>query len=239
MPDSGFLAVFLIGLLGGVHCAGMCGGIVSALSFQPNGILKTATPPAWHLHLAYNIGRISSYAIAGAIMGGLGSLGLLLNGALPVQMSLYIAANLMMVALGLYLIGITQSLAFTERAGHYLWRRVQPYTRRFLPAQTIAQAFPLGMLWGWLPCGLVYSVLAMTLLTGSALRGAATMLVFGLGTLPNLMAAGLLLAKFRHVVQGRALRLSAGLLVLCFGLWGLLNASDLGGRLWAGVVCHL
>jgi sulfite exporter TauE/SafE len=79
----------------------------------------------------------------------------------------------------------------------------------------------------------------MTLLTGSALRGAATMLAFGLGTLPNLMAAGLLLARFRHVVQGRALRLSAGLLVLCFGLWGLLNASDLGGRLWAGVVCHL
>ena len=95
------------------------------------------------------------------------------------------------------------------------------------------------MMWGWLPCGLVYSVLAMTLLTGSAARGAATMLAFGLGTLPNLMAAGLLLVKFRKIVQGRALRFSAGLLVLAFGLWGLINASDLGGRLWAGVVCHL
>ena len=246
MPDSGFLAVFLIGLLGGVHCAGMCGGIVSALSFQPQTVKVVGLPgrssdsaSAWQLHLAYNLGRISSYTIAGAIMGGLGSLGLLLNDALPVQMGLYLAANLMMVALGLYLIGVTQSLAFTERAGQWLWRRVQPLTRRFLPAQRISQAFPLGMLWGWLPCGLVYSVLAMTLLTGSAVRGGATMLAFGLGTLPNLMAAGLVLVKFRQLAQGRALRLTAGLLVMSFGLWGLLNASDLGGRLWAGVVCHL
>ena len=100
MPDSGFLAVFLIGLLGGVHCAGMCGGIVSALSLQtprPAG----QQSPVWPLHLAYNLGRISSYAIAGALIGALGSLGLLLNHWLPVQMILYVGANLMMVALGL------------------------------------------------------------------------------------------------------------------------------------------
>ena len=246
MPDSGFLAVFLVGLLGGVHCVGMCGGIVSALSFQPDAVKPVSfakTPihktPVWHLHLAYNIGRIGSYTIAGAVMGGLGSLGLLLNGVLPVQMTLYVAANLMMIALGLYLTGIARTLAFTERAGLWLWQHLQPLTRRFLPAQSIAQAFPLGMLWGWLPCGLVYSVLAMTLLTGSALQGAATMLAFGLGTLPNLMLAGLLATRFRQFTQARILRWSAGMLVISFGVWGLLNASDLGGRLWAGVVCHL
>ena len=238
MPDSGFLAVFLIGLLGGVHCAGMCGGIVSALSLQMPG--PVARPgPAWPLHLAYNLGRIASYAVAGALMGALGSLGLLLNNWLPVQMSLYVAANLMMVALGLYLTGLTQTLAFTERAGQWLWRRVQPATRRFLPVRGAAQAFPLGMLWGWLPCGLVYSVLAMTLLSGSAARGAAIMLAFGLGTLPNLMLAGLLLVRFRSVVQGRALRLGSGLVVLAFGIWGLFNAAALGGKLWQGVVCHI
>lgn len=250
MPDSGFLAVFLIGLLGGVHCAGMCGGIVSALSLQPSNIkvvslpgslpvAPKAAPIAWQMHLAYNLGRITSYTIAGAIMGGIGSLGLLLNHALPVQMTLYLAANVMLIALGLYLIGLTRTLAFTERAGQWLWRYVQPLTRSFLPAQRLTQAFPLGMLWGWLPCGLVYSVLAMTLLTGSAVRGAATMLAFGLGTLPNLMAAGLLLTKFRQLTQARFLRLAAGLVVMSFGLWGLVNAGDLGGRLWAGVVCHL
>ena len=236
MSDSGFLAVFLIGLLGGVHCAGMCGGVVSALSLQgphdPRG-------PAWSVHLAYNLGRIASYATAGALMGTLGSLGLLLDSALPVQMTLYIAANLMMVALGFYLTGITGALAFTERIGHRLWQRVQPLTRRFLPVRGPAQAFPLGMLWGWLPCGMVYSMLAMALLTGSATRGAATLLAFGLGTLPNLMLAGLLLARFRGVIQGRVLRLGAGLLVLGFGVYGLLNAGTLGGRLWQGVVCHV
>ncbi|MDP2822160.1 MAG: sulfite exporter TauE/SafE family protein [Sulfuritalea sp.] len=235
MPDSGFLAVFLIGLLGGVHCAGMCGGIVSALSLQMPGP-AARSGPAWPLHLAYNLGRIFSYAMAGALMGALGSLGLLLNNWLPVQMTLYVAANLMMVALGLYLTGVTQTLAFTERAGQCLWRRVQPATRRFLPVRGVAQAFPLGMLWGWLPCGLVYSVLTMTLLSGSAARGAAIMLVFGLGTLPNLMLAGLLLVRFRSVIQGRALRLGSGFIVLAFGVWGLFNAATLGGKLWQGVV---
>ncbi|MFA4968047.1 MAG: sulfite exporter TauE/SafE family protein [Sulfuritalea sp.] len=235
MPDSGFLAVFLIGLLGGVHCAGMCGGIVSALTLQIPG-KGDATGPAWTIHLAYNLGRIGSYAIAGALMGALGSLGLLLDKALPVQMVLYVAANLMMVALGLYLTGLTQALAFTERAGQWLWRRVQPATKRFLPVRGVAQAFPLGMLWGWLPCGLVYSVLTMAILSGSAARGASIMLAFGLGTLPNLMLAGLLLVRFRDVIQGRALRLGSGLIVLGFGLWGLFNAAALGGRLWQGLV---
>jgi hypothetical protein len=141
-----------------------------------------------------------------------------------------------MVALGVYLTGITGALAFAERGGQWLWRRVQPLTGRFLPVRGPAQAFPLGLLWGWLPCGLVYSVLAMALLTGSAARGAATLLAFGLGTLPNLMLAGLLLVRFRNAVQGRALRLASGLIVLAFGLWGLLNAVTLGGRLWHGVV---
>ena len=235
MPDSGFLAVFLIGLLGGVHCAGMCGGIVSALSLQMPGAAG-GSAPAWSIHLAYNFGRIASYAIAGALIGALGSLGLLLNNWLPVQLGLYVAANLMMVALGLYLTGLTQTLAFTERAGQWLWRRVQPVTKRFLPVRGAVQAFPLGMLWGWLPCGLVYSVLTMTLVSGSAARGAATMLAFGLGTLPNLMLAGLLLARFRNVVQGRAVRLASGLIVLGFGVWGLVNAAALGGNLWQGVV---
>jgi sulfite exporter TauE/SafE len=235
VPDSGFLAVFLIGLLGGVHCAGMCGGIVSALSLQMPGAAGRSAP-AWSIHLAYNFGRIASYAIAGALIGALGSLGLLLNNWLPVQLGLYVAANLMMVALGLYLTGLTQTLAFTERAGQWLWRRVQPVTKRFLPVRGAVQAFPLGMLWGWLPCGLVYSVLTMTLVSGSAARGAATMLAFGLGTLPNLMLAGLLLARFRNVVQGRAVRLASGLIVLGFGVWGLFNAAALGGNLWQGVV---
>lgn len=239
MPDTGFIAVFLVGLLGGVHCVGMCGGIVSALSSQSVRLPGAVPEPTsvFPLHLAYNLGRISSYALAGALVGAIGSFGLLLGNMLPVQMALYIAANLMMIALGLYLTGVTQSLAYTERLGQALWRRIQPYTRRFLPARSVAQAYPLGLLWGWLPCGMVYSVLTVALLSGSAARGAATMLAFGLGTLPNLLLAGMLLQRLRSIVQARYVRLASGLLVLGFGVWGLFNATTLGGRLWAGIAC--
>ena len=215
MPDSGFLALFLVGLLGGAHCVGMCGGIVGALAM--------GSPARWSMHLAYNGGRILSYAIAGAIAGALGAAGLGLEGQVPARLILYLFANLMLVALGLYLIGVTRALAFTERLGQSLWRRLQPLTRRFLPATRVAQAFPLGMLWGWLPCGLVYSALASALSAGSAQRGALLMLAFGAGTLPNLLLAGILLARLNEFVRRPAVRWTSGLLVLGFGVYGLLS----------------
>ena len=213
MPDSVFLALFLVGLLGGTHCVGMCGGIVGALSM--------GAPARWSMHLAYNAGRILSYAIAGALAGAFGAAGLALDGQAPVRLALYLLANLMLVALGLYLLGVTRALAFTERAGQYLWRQVQPLTKRFIPARTVTQAFPLGLLWGWLPCGLVYSALATALVAGSPTRGALAMLAFGLGTLPNLLLAGMLLARLNEFVKRPAVRVVSGLLVLGFGIYGL------------------
>ncbi|MBL8435547.1 MAG: sulfite exporter TauE/SafE family protein [Zoogloea sp.] len=239
MPETGYFAVFLIGLLGGVHCVGMCGGIVSALTVQVR--LPGQSSPArreWPLHLAYNLGRIGSYTAAGAAMGAIGTVGMLFNEVLPVQLALYIAANLMLVALGLYLTGFTRALSGVERLGQRLWARIQPLTRRFLPARSVAQAFPLGVLWGFLPCGLVYSVLATALVTGSAERGAALMLAFGLGTLPNLLLAGMLLTRLRDVVRNQAVRTGAGLVVLAFGVFGLVTTPSLGSALWNGVVCH-
>ena len=222
MPEfsaSSYLALFLIGLLGGTHCIGMCGGIVSALSM--------GGPSRFPLHLAYNAGRITSYAAAGAVAGALGGLSLTLSGQLPVRIVLYVLANLMLVALGLYLTGITQALAFTERFGKKLWLHLQPLSKRYLPARTVAQAFPLGLLWGWLPCGLVYSALATALTSGSALHGAGLMLAFGVGTLPNLLLAGLLAVRLKDYAAKPVVRLVAGLLVLGFGVWGLFGAVRL------------
>lgn len=216
MPDQGFLALFIVGLLGGTHCAGMCGGIVGALSLQiPQG------RGAWVIHVAYNLGRIGSYMLAGAIAG---VVGFAFGNLLPIQRGLYLFASLMLVALGIYLLGATRVLAFLERGGQWLWRRVQPATRRFMPVRGPAQALPLGMLWGWLPCGLVYSALTTALASGSAARGALAMAAFGLGTLPNLLLAGLLLARFRRFAQARATRLASGLLVLGFGVYGVITA---------------
>ncbi|MDO8959211.1 MAG: sulfite exporter TauE/SafE family protein [Rhodocyclaceae bacterium] len=217
--DNAFLALFIVGLLGGGHCAGMCGGIVGALSLQsPQG------GAAFGVHLAYNVGRIASYALAGLLVGLLGQVA---GGLLPLQHGLYLFASLMLIAMGLYLLGTTQLLAPLERGGNILWQRIQPATRRFLPVRGPAQALPLGMLWGWLPCGLVYSALATALASGSAGQGALLMLAFGLGTLPNLLLAGLLLARFRRFAQARVTRVVSGLLVLGYGLYGLAN-------LWRG-----
>ncbi len=219
MPDSSYFALFLIGLLGGAHCIGMCGGIVSALSMGVGSRLA--------LHLAYNSGRIISYALAGAIAGALGGASLALADQLPVRIILFTLANLMLAALGLYLMGVTRALTFSERLGQKLWRHVQPLTRQYLPARTIAQAFPLGLLWGWLPCGLVYSALVTAMTSGSALHGGGMMLAFGLGTLPHLMIAGLLAVRLKAYAAKPAVRFLAGLLVLAFGLRGLFAAIRL------------
>lgn len=219
MPDSVFLALFLVGLLGGTHCVGMCGGIVGALSM--------GGPPRISLHLAYNLGRILSYGIAGALVGALGAGSMALSEQLFLRLLLLVFANLMLVALGFYLLGVTRALAVTEQLGQRLWRRIQPLGKRFLPVRSVTQAFPLGLLWGWLPCGLVYSALASALGAGSAREGGLLMLAFGLGTLPNLLLAGILLARFRNLVQQSAVRASAGILVLAYGVYGLYGAFAL------------
>jgi sulfite exporter TauE/SafE len=199
----------------------MCGGIVGALAMgAPAGAAACI--------LAYNAGRIlSATRRAGAIAGALGEASIALAGQLPLRSLLYLLANLMLIALGLYLLGFSNALAFTERLGQKLWRHLQPLTRRYLPARGPLQAFPLGLLWGWLPCGLVYSALATALSSGSAAQGAGLMLAFGIGTLPNLLLAGLLAARLRAYTSRPALRMVAGVVVLGFGVWGLLGLQQL------------
>ncbi|MBZ0093710.1 MAG: sulfite exporter TauE/SafE family protein [Sulfuricellaceae bacterium] len=218
MLEISLLSLFLTGLLGGVHCLGMCGGIVAALSMQQPG----TAPPLRH-YLAYNLGRIASYAAAGALAGLLGSGSLLLQDMLPVRQGLYAVANLLLIALGLYLAGLWQGVTVIERAGGRLWRRLQPLTGQFLPVRSSFQALALGALWGWLPCGLVYSVLIAALASGSAAKGALVMLVFGLGTLPNLLAMGLFARRLQLLLQQLWLRRAAGLLVAGFGALGLIR----------------
>ncbi|MGD9787131.1 MAG: sulfite exporter TauE/SafE family protein [Sulfuricellaceae bacterium] len=220
MVELSYLSAFLVGLLGGTHCIGMCGGIVGALSLQMPG---QATP--WRFLLGYNGGRIVSYTAGGFLAGAVGSGGLLLNNVLPVQLLLYGLASLLLIALGLYLAGLWQAVVYIERAGSWLWKKLQPYTKHFLPVQSVPQSFALGLLWGWLPCGLVYSVLVLALASGSALKGGILMLAFGLGTLPNLLAMGLFARQIKAFMQQKAVRTVAGLLVAGFGVLGLVRLA--------------
>ena len=174
---------------------------------------------------------------AGAIAGAAGSMALFYNDVLPVQVAMYLLANLMLIALGLYLLGTARYVAWMERAGAHLWRLLRPVAGRLLPADTLPKALALGMLWGWLPCGLVYSVLATALLAGDAAGGALVMLAFGLGTLPNLLFGGALLRALSRHGAGGAMRKVAGGLVLLMGLAGLSQAGQVRGAALSSVLC--
>jgi sulfite exporter TauE/SafE len=220
MSEFSVIAVFMVGLLGGVHCLGMCGSIV--------GIFTTQLPKnraRWPFHLAYSTGRITSYAVAGALVGAVGQAGFLMRDEVPVQHLLFALSSLMLVVLGLYLAGLWGAVRQLERIGGGLWKHLQPYTARFLPVNTVPRALGLGALWGWLPCGLVYSVLVTSLASGDAVQGTLIMAAFGLGTLPNLLAIGLFWEKVKGVVQSPRVRLVAGLLVASFGVYGLFKVG--------------
>lgn len=214
MIENVFISLFIVGFLGGVHCVGMCGGIVTALSLHKDDSKKQMLQ-----HIVYNIGRILSYVVMGAIVGSIGQLGLIVAGkSLAPFHTLF--ANIMLIALGFYMLGITKFLAPIENGGKVIWNKIQPIFKGLIPAKTIKQGFLVGFLWGWLPCGLVYSALATALSTGSILGGMYAMLGFGLGTLPNLLLAGFMAVKFKGFVQQKAIRVTGGLFILLLGLSG-------------------
>jgi hypothetical protein len=222
------LALLLLGLASGAHCVGMCGGIVAAFS-APQALVPARSLA--RAQLAFNAGRISSYAAAGALAGLVGS-GAYAIAAAPAQAVLHTLASLMLVLVGLYLAGFSGAATWLERIGAPLWRRLQP-----LAVRLRANSFAAGAVWGWLPCGLVYGALATAAATGDAARGALAMLAFGAGTLPWLLAAGMAATRLRGWVSQRAFRIAAGGLVLGFGVWGLARAGGLPAALHEAILC--
>ena len=245
MNALSLLPLFTVGLAGSVHCIGMCGGIVGALSVgvpssPPRAVIaihaqRTVSDSSALRVLAYNGGRIGSYMLAGALAGGLAGAGMVRMASL--QVAGYWLANLMLVALGLYLMDAWRGLARLEAAGNVLWRRVRPLLQPLLPMDTPLKALAVGGLWGWVPCGMVYSALLTAMMQGSALNGAATMAAFGLGTLPTLLGMGLLGTRLRTQMQRRPVRIASGLLVLGFGLLGLLRAANGVSLGWLDALC--
>lgn len=208
------LSALLLGLMGGVHCIGMCGGIGAALGLSDGG-------PDHRKLLAYNLGRISSYTLMGSFAGL--ATGLLQEQWLAFAGFMRIAANLLLILMGLYLANWWMGLTRIEQLGHRLWKKIQPLGRHLLPVRHSGQALALGMLWGWLPCGLIYSALLWTATAGSAYQSGLLMLAFGLGTLPAMLATGLFAQQLRRQLQGKLLRGIAGLVIIGFGCYGLLG----------------
>lgn len=208
------LSALILGLLGGAHCLGMCGGLMGALTLAIPPERRQQRPL---LLLAYNTGRILSYALAGLLLGLAGWL--LSSG--PLAILLRSLAGLLLICMGLYLAGWWSGLTRIEKLGRGLWHHLHPITKRFMPITSPWRALLLGGLWGWLPCGLVYSTLLWAASQGDALHSAALMSAFGLGTLPVLLMTGLAAEQLCKLLRLSSVRVGAGLLVIIFGLWTL------------------
>ncbi len=228
MMTASLIAAATMGALGGTHCVVMCGGVVgmtcSAVPLTRRGRALGQLPYL----LAYNAGRIASYGLAGAAAGALTGTVAHFGAVERVQLILRIVAGLTMLAMGLTIAGIAPTLAMLERAGQPLWRRIAPLARLLLPLRSPLHAAALGLLWGWMPCGLVYAALALAITAGSPARSAATMVAFGLGTLPALLALGSTAAVIVRAARMPGVRRAAGVAMIALGL---MHIAD-SGRAW-------
>jgi sulfite exporter TauE/SafE len=207
-------AALLAGLLGGVHCAAMCGAIATSLSFGQ----QAPTPAAqWLQALQPNLGRVLGYTLAGALVGGVGH-GLVALAQTPALMfGMRLGVGLLMIVVALRLLDPSGRFNPLARPANALWRRLQPLQRTLLPADTAFKRVGIGLLWGWLPCGLSATLLATAWLQASALNGALTMAAFGLGTLPVMLPLTWSGARLGQRLQRGGLRAAAGILVLFAG----------------------
>ena len=208
-------AALMSGLLGGVHCAAMCGGIATGLSF---GQRPAGAGAQWLQALQPNLGRVLGYTLAGAIVGGFGHGLVALAQAPTLALAMRMAVGAMMVVVAIRLLSPTAKFNPLAGPGRALWQRLQPLHRGLLPADTVFKRIAVGMLWGWLPCGLSATLLATAWLQASAAHGALTMAAFGLGTLPIMLPLTWSGARFGQRLQRGGMRTAAGLLVLVAGL---------------------
>lgn len=222
MADSlVFSTAMLLGLLGATHCVGMCGGIAAGISMS-----QASTKRGLTLIIAYNIGRIASYAVAGALIG---LIGYWINNS-GAALALRTMAGLLLIAMGLYVAQWWQILTRLEQAGGTLWRYIRPPAAKLLPADTLPRALALGVLWGWLPCGLVYTTLLWSSAAGHWYDSALLMIGFGIGTLPAMITTGLLAQQVRALMQRQGVRQGAGVLIILFGIYTLPLGALIGGH---------
>lgn len=200
----------LTGLLGGAHCAVMCGGIATGLSVGQRSSWWVAAQP--------NLGRIAGYAIGGALAGGVGQAVLGVARMPSLVIASRAAVGIVLVLAALRLLDRSGRFAFLAVPGARLWQRLRPLQRRLLPADTAPKRLGLGVLWGWMPCGLSTQLLIAAWLQASAWHGAMTMLAFGLATLPVMLPLTWAGARFGQRLQRGGWRIASAMVVLFAGV---------------------
>lgn len=247
-----FFSAFIIGLLGSGHCLGMCGGITTMLTTaigvstnkptnrktnnaslvgdipvnsSTNPVKNQSLPSRLSISFFYHLGRIASYSLIGAIVGFTGSIAAK-NLGLPIA-GLRLFTAVFLILLGLYLGQWLLWLNRVEALGKGLWQYLSPLTKHVIPVDNHKKALALGAIWGWLPCGLVYSTLTWSLASGNAMTGAAIMLSFGLGTLPALLALSLGAVSIKKLLVNSLFRKAIGLSLIGYGIYSFIVAYQL------------
>jgi hypothetical protein len=206
-------AAVLAGLLGSAHCLGMCAGISGLFAVNANvASLRDNLPFA----LTYNLGRVISYAVLGTIVAAFGSV--VVRASPGTASGIRILSGVVIVLVGLKVAFDLRWLLAIERMGASLWSRIAPIAKGLVPVTTLPRALGLGLVWGWLPCGLVYSVLLVAATSANALHGAMIMAAFGLGTMPAMIMTGLGAARLTQIMRRKSARIGLGLLIVALGL---------------------
>jgi uncharacterized protein len=236
MPQSALIGAFLAGLLGGLHCFAMCGGWIAAVSGKDGAVELQPSRALRAGQVATHAGRLTTYVLLGAAFGAAGGAAFA-SAVAPLQRGLYVAANVMLLLLAISIVARGVALAWLEHAGLAVFRKLLPFVTRLAPRGGVSSRYALGMVWGFTPCALVYGVLPVALLAGSSSDGALVMLAFGLGTLPNLMAAGWTLARSHRWFADARYRFAAATVIAGFALLGLYRAWFVPGALGQGPFC--
>jgi sulfite exporter TauE/SafE len=242
MAYSALISAWLVGALGGLHCLAMCGGFMAAIAARDAAAgdgtapLLPARVIAWQ-QLGYQAGRIATYMLLGAAFGFGGAAALKAADVLSMQRVLYVLANVFLLVLGIKLALDAPGVGWLQRAGARTFGAMLPVVRPLLRQPGTRGRIALGFLWGLVPCALVYSVLPLAMFAGGLWQGAAVMLAFGLGTLPNLAATGLLIGRAKPVFDRTKLRFAAAALLVTFASVGMYRVLYVPGALGTGPFC--
>jgi uncharacterized protein len=215
-----FAAAWLSGVMGSTHCFGMCSGLAGAVGMYARNAGVTPARSFFYALLA-QLGRVGSYSIAGALVGAVGStLAVMLDWA-RLAIALRMLAGALLIAMAIRVVTRVNLFSWIEKIGARLWLKIAPMGQSLArqDQRSAARALLFGAVWGWLPCGLVYSMLVFAALSGSAWRGALTMFAFGLGTLPAMLSSSLLASQLVRVLQIKSMRWMAAAVLAAFGVW--------------------
>jgi sulfite exporter TauE/SafE len=215
---SSYLVAFVMGLVSSLHCIGMCGSIIGTLTLSLSPEIRHKKALLLPFVFNYNAGRITSYTIAGALAGLIQSIATLPMGEIHGHRLLQILSALIMACAGLYIAGWFPRFAYIEKVGVHFWKQIEPFGRRLIPVKTRTQAYLFGMVWGWLPCGLVYAALALAATAGNVTQSALTMLAFGLGTLPAVMGIGIMTGVLTRLSRMQRFKQVVGLFMIILAL---------------------